>query len=142
MKTASTRTPCHSASRLPTTTCSLCRECRHGPLEVQAQGDSRGGWRAPHGKASVRLPEDLTAVFRIGHVVTVYRDGVEPGGVGPLGAQAGLSRHWKAALCDRLSKPWIEIRHDGQVVTNEPAFRQRLAANPPRYLAGGEITHV
>jgi len=43
---------------------------------------------------------------------------------------------------DRKIEPWIEIRHDGRPVTSESAYRQQLAANPPRYLSSGEITYV
>lgn len=43
---------------------------------------------------------------------------------------------------DNKVEPWIEILLDQQVVTSEPAYREQLALNPPRYLSAGEVSHI
>jgi hypothetical protein len=43
---------------------------------------------------------------------------------------------------DNKIDPWIEILHNGQLISSEQAYRQQLAKDPPRYLGGGEISHV
>jgi len=43
---------------------------------------------------------------------------------------------------DNKIDPWIEILFQKKVVNSEAAYREQVAANPPRYLSAGEISHL
>jgi hypothetical protein len=100
-----------------------------GPKPLEHGSDA---WRAGH----IIEAMEGCSIRSIIEALTMFEDNRLSGIGDParwLSTFAGL---------DKKIDPWIEILLNGQVLDSDMAYRKQLAANPPRYLGGGEISHI